>query len=196
MDPTADMAQSLAHNWWVFALRGVLAIIFGVLAFVWPAMTLTVLVLLFGAYVLVDGVFALITAFRARGHVQHLWTLIVEGVVCVGAGILTFIYPGVTTLVLLYIIAFWAILTGLFEMIAAVRLRREIEHEWLLILAGMLSLLFGVLLAINPAAGALAVVFIIGAYAIVFGMTLVVLALRLRRWSHRAGSPTLRPAPA
>jgi uncharacterized membrane protein HdeD (DUF308 family) len=195
MDPTAGMAQSLADNWWVFALRGAVAIIFGILAFVWPAMTLTVLVLLFGAYVLVDGVFALISAFRARGHVQHWWMLIVEGLICLIAGVLTFVYPSLTALVLLYIIAFWAILTGLFEMLAAVRLRRQIEHEWMLILAGLLSLLFGVLLAINPAAGALAVIFIIGAYAIVFGMTLVVLALRLRRWS-RAGSPTLRPAPA
>jgi uncharacterized membrane protein HdeD (DUF308 family) len=177
-----EMEVSSRH-WWAFALRGVAAILFGVLAFVWPGMTLAVLVLLWGAYALVDGVLALISAFRTNN--DHRWGLLLEGLVGIGAGLVTFVWPGLTALVLLYIIAAWALITGVLELIAAFRLRRAIRDEWWLVLGGVASLLFGVVLLAAPAAGALALVWLIAAYAIVFGVLMVALALRLHGMGQR-----------
>jgi uncharacterized membrane protein HdeD (DUF308 family) len=179
------IADELARHWWLVALRGLAAVLFGILAFAQPQMTLTLLVLLFGAYALVDGVLGLIAAFR--GDADHRWAMAAEGIVSVLAGLAAFLWPGVTALVLLYIIAFWAILTGALEILAAVRLRRVIHNEWALILSGALSILFGIVLVAAPGAGALAVVWLIGAYAIVFGITLLALAWRLRSFAERLG---------
>jgi uncharacterized membrane protein HdeD (DUF308 family) len=175
----------LARHWWVIALRGLAAVLFGVLAFVWPGMTLAVLVLLFGAYALVDGILAIVVA--ARGGADHRLVMGLEGVVGVLAGLAAFVLPGLTALVLLYIIAFWAILTGVLEVVAAVRLRRTITNEWGLIIGGVLSVLFGIVLIVAPGAGALAVVLLIGAYAVLFGVTLLMLSWRLR--SHELRLP-------
>jgi uncharacterized membrane protein HdeD (DUF308 family) len=172
-------ATDLARYWWAIALRGLAAIIFGILAFAVPGMTLAVLVLLFGAYALVDGILELIAAFRGETH--HRGALAVEGVVSILAGIATFAWPGLTALVLLYIIAFWAIVTGILEIVAAIRLRRVISNELGLIVGGVLSILFGIVLVAAPGTGALAVVFLIGAYAIVFGIAMLALAWRLRQ---------------
>lgn len=177
------MLTALAHNWWTLVLRGLAAVIFGILAFVWPGITFTVLVLFFGAYVLWDGVFALIGAFRSQAG--RRWPLILEGVVGIIAGVLTFLWPGAATLALLLIIGAWAVITGVFEIMAAIRLREEIEGEWLLLIGGVLSVLFGIALAIWPAAGLLAVTWIIGAYAILFGILLMVLGFRLRTWDKQ-----------
>jgi uncharacterized membrane protein HdeD (DUF308 family) len=174
------------RHWWAFALRGVAAILFGLLAFILPGATLTVLVLLWGAYVLVDGVLALVSAFRTD-H-DHRWGLLLEGVVGVGAGLVTFLLPGLTALVLLYIIAAWALLTGVLELVAAVRLRKVIQNEWWLVLGGIASVLFGLVLLAAPGAGALAVVWLIGAYAIVFGILLIGLSLRLHSIGQRHGA--------
>jgi len=184
------VVDGLARHWWVVALRGLAAVAFGALAFVWPGMTLAVLVLLFGAYALVDGVLAIVVALR--GETDHRVFIGLEGVVGVLAGLATFVYPGLTALVLLYIIAFWAILTGVLEVVAAVRLRRAIPNEWGLIIGGILSVLFGIVLVVSPGAGALAVVFLIGAYAILFGVTLLALSWRLRSHAERlpAGGQT------
>lgn len=187
------MLAHLARNWWMLALRGVLAILFGVMAFIWPGITVAALVLLFGAYALVDGVFAVIAAMREHGGNQNRWVLLIEGVAGILAGILTFIWPGITAIVLLYLIAAWAIVTGVFEVIAAIRLRDEMTGEFWLALAGILSILFGIAIVVFPGAGALAVIWLIAAYAIVFGVMLLVLALRLRGW---AGQATQRPSPA
>ena len=176
--------DQLARYWWVVALRGIAAILFGVLAFVWPGITLAVLVILFGAYALVDGILGLIAALR--GETQHRLALALEGVVSVVAGLVAFVWPGLTALALLYIIAFWAIVTGALEIFAAVRLRRIITNELGLIIGGVLSVLFGIVLLVAPGAGALAVVFLIGAYAIVFGIALLGLAWRLREHSQTA----------
>ena len=176
--------DQLARYWWVVALRGIAAILFGVLAFVWPGMTLAVLVILFGAYALVDGILGLIAALR--GETQHRLALALEGVVSVLAGLVAFVWPGLTALALLYIIAFWAIVTGALEIFAAVRLRRIISNELGLIIGGVLSVLFGIVLLVAPGAGALAVVFLIGAYAIIFGIALLGLAWRLREHSQTA----------
>lgn len=166
-----------SRHWWIFGLRGIAAILFGLLAFAWPGITLAVLVLLWGAYALVDGVLSLVSAFRTTQ--SHRWSLLIEGLVGIAAGIGTFIWPGLTALVLLYIIAAWALITGVLELIAAVRLRRQVRDEWWLVLGGIASVVFGVLMLAMPAAGALAVVWLIAAYAIVFGVLLIGLAVRL-----------------
>jgi uncharacterized membrane protein HdeD (DUF308 family) len=188
------VVDQLARHWWVIGLRGLAAILFGVLAFVWPGMTLAVLVLLFGAYALVDGVLTLMAAFR--GGVQHRIVMVVEGVVSVLAGLAAFVWPGLTALVLLYIIAFWAIVTGVLEIVAAIRVRRAISNELGLVIGGVLSVVFGVVLLIAPGAGALAVIFLIGAYAVVFGIALLGLAWRLREHHQTAigGAPLGGPA--
>jgi uncharacterized membrane protein HdeD (DUF308 family) len=175
--------ETAARHWWAFALRGVVAILFGVLAFAWPGVTLTVLVLFWGAFALIDGVLALVGAFRTD-H-DHRWGLLLEGVVGIGAGVVTFVWPGLTALVLLYIIAVWALLTGVLELVAAVRLRKVIENEWWLALSGIVSVLFGLVLLAAPGAGAVAVVWLIAAYAIVFGVLNLALALRLHGMGQR-----------
>ncbi len=168
------------HNWWAVVLRGVAAVVFGLAALFVPAITLVVLIALFGAYALVDGVLALIAVVRAAQHNREWWVLALEGVVGVIIGLITFFSPGITALVLLYWIAAWAVVTGVLEIAQAIRLRREIDNEWLLVLAGVASIVFGVLVAVMPSAGALAVVWIIGAYALLFGILLIALGLRLR----------------
>lgn len=181
------MVNTLAQNWWTLVLRGVAAVIFGILAYVWPGITFTVLVLFFGAYALWDGVFALIAAFRTQA--ERRWPLVMEGLVGIAAGVLTFIWPGAATLALLLIIGAWAFVTGIFEIVAAIRLREEIEGEWLLLISGLLSVLFGIALAIWPAAGLVAVTWLIGAYSIVFGILLIVLGFRLRNWGKQRLAP-------
>ena len=170
----------LSRNWWALALRGLAAIVFGVLAFAWPGITLWALVLLFGAYMLVDGIFAIVAAVRVAGRERRWWLLLVEGVLGVLAGLVAFLWPGITALALLYLVAAWAIVTGILQIVGAIRLRREIEGEWALILGGVLSVIFGVLLAVLPGPGILALVWLIGAYAVVSGVLLIVLALRVR----------------
>jgi uncharacterized membrane protein HdeD (DUF308 family) len=190
------MLETLTRYWWAVALRGALAVLFGILALIWPGVTVVVLVALFGAYALVDGILALGSAAfggtRAAG--RRGW-LILEGVVGVITGIITFAWPGVTALALLWIIAFWAIVTGVLEIIAAIRLRREMEGEWMLILSGALSVVFGLLLAIWPGAGALTLIVLIAIYAIIFGVALIVLGLRMRRVG-REGTVPGGPRPA
>ncbi|MFC4552601.1 MULTISPECIES: HdeD family acid-resistance protein [Halorussus] len=180
-DPTETRAASvLARNWWMLAVRGVLAIAFGALAFVWPGITLAALVLLFGAYAAADGVFALAGAVRAAGNRRRWWPLLLEGLAGVGAGIVAFVWPGITALALLYLVAAWAIITGAFELYAAVKLRRSVSNEWLLALSGVASVVFGVLLVALPGPGILTLLWLVGAYAIVFGVLLVALAFRMR----------------
>lgn len=180
------MLNTLRRNWWALALRGVIAILFGIMAFIWPDITLGALVLLFGAYVLLDGIFAIIAAFRDREENAQWWLLLIEGLAGIAAGIVTFIWPGITAVVLLYLIAAWAIITGILEIIAAIRLREELSGELLLVLSGVLSIIFGFLLIIQPGAGALALVWLVAAYAIIFGIVLIALSLRLRSWKDDA----------
>ncbi|HEY3248987.1 MAG TPA: DUF308 domain-containing protein [bacterium] len=172
--------NALARNWWAVVFRGVLAIAFGLIAFFYSPTTLAALVLLFGAYALVDGVFAFVAAVRAAARHERWGALILEAVSGVAAGILTFLWPAMTALILLYLIAAWAILTGVFEVVAAVRLRKDIQGEWMLALGGIVSVAFGVLLVLFPGSGALVVTWIIGIYAVMFGILLVGLGLRLR----------------
>jgi len=182
-----------SSSWWAMALRGLAAILFGVLAFVWPRMTLTVLVFLWGAYALLDGVVAIAAGLKSHGEYKRWWVLLVEGILSLLAGVVAFIMPGITALVLLILIGAWAIFTGAFEIAAAIQMRKYITGEWLLALAGIASILFGVALLINPAVGALAVVWIIGAYSIVFGVLMVALGFKLKSLTHAEPRMTQRP---
>src|SRR5215211_125701 len=172
---------TLTTNWWALLLRGMAAVLFGLVALFWPGLTLFVLIVFFGAYALVDGIFAIVAGIRGSGG--RRWVLLAEGVLGVLAGLVAFFWPDITALVLLYVIAFWAIFTGVLEVILAISLRREIENEWLMGLSGVLSVLFGVILAALPGVGLLSLVWLVGIYALIFGVTLVVLGFRAR--GHR-----------
>jgi uncharacterized membrane protein HdeD (DUF308 family) len=179
------MALSLARNWWALALRGAAAIVFGLIALFWPPAAIVALVAIFGAYALVDGILNLVGAVRAGRSGQRWGALLFEGVVSVLVGILTLFFPAVTALALVLFVAAWSLVTGVAEVVAAIKLRKAIEGEWLLALTGILSIAFGILLFISPMFGAIAIAIWIGAYSIVFGALLVGLALRLRSWASR-----------
>jgi uncharacterized membrane protein HdeD (DUF308 family) len=174
------MLDDLARNWWLILLRGILAILFGVLTFVWPGITLVALVLLYGAFAFTDGVLAIAAAIKGGSYAPRWW-LAVIGVFGIAAGILTLVWPQITALVLLLFVAAWAIATGVLQIYGAIKLRHEIEGEWLLIASGVLSVVFGILLAAWPGAGAIAMVLVIGAFAIMYGALLVAFSFRLRR---------------
>ncbi|NDJ36468.1 MAG: HdeD family acid-resistance protein [Chloroflexi bacterium] len=174
------MIDTLSRFWWVPVLRGVAAIIFGILALVLPGITLLALVFMFAAYAVIDGVLSAITGFQARGTNDRWWLGIIEGIVGIVAGVLAFIWPNITAFVLLIFIAAWAIITGIIEIAGAIRLRNEIEGEWLLAIAGVLSIALGVLLFLFPGPGAVGLVWMIGLYAIMFGVTQIVLGILLR----------------
>jgi uncharacterized membrane protein HdeD (DUF308 family) len=175
----------LAHNWWMLLLRGILALVFGLLCVAYPNVTLLVMKIMFGAYALLDGIFALASSISTAEGRPRWWSTILEGIVGVTLGLLILIWPGITVFGLLYLIGAWAIITGIFEITAAIRLRQHFTNEWLLILSGAASVIFGLLILVIPRAGALAVVWWIGTYAIIFGMFYVALAFRLRRWVVR-----------
>jgi uncharacterized membrane protein HdeD (DUF308 family) len=182
------MSVSLAHNWWSLLLRGAVAILLGLLIFIHPVATVFALVLLFSAYALVDGVVALFGAVRAIRSHERWGALLLEGIAGIGAAIVTWAWPHITALVLVWVIAAWAIMTGIFEIVAAIRLRKHIQGEWLLALAGVVSIVFGVVVIGEPLAGALVVALTVGAYACVFGMVMIALGLRLRSWSRRTAT--------
>jgi uncharacterized membrane protein HdeD (DUF308 family) len=182
------MLSTLARYWWVLALRGVVAIIFGVLAVIWPGLTLITLVLFFGAYAFVDGIFAVGAGITSRERDQRWWAAVLEGIAGIIFGVLTFVWPGMTALVLLYFIAAWALVTGVLEIVAAIRLRQVIDNEWMMILGGIVSIIFGVLLFLFPGAGALGLTWMIGIYAIVFGILFIILAFRLHGMAGTSGT--------
>ena len=180
------MLHALAQNWWLLLLRGIASIIFGVLAFAWPGLTLVTLVLFYGAFALVDGVIALVAAFSGGAKPLPTWWLVIVGLLGIAAGIVTFMMPGITALLLIIFIGAWALVHGVFEIIGAIQLRKEIDNEWMLILSGVVSVLFGLIVLIAPGAGALGLVWVIAAYSIVFGISFVALAFRLKKHKHEA----------
>lgn len=174
------MLSLVSRDWWIYAVRGIAAILFGIMALVWPAPTLAVLVLLFGAYAFVDGV-ALLVAL-ARGDVlarAHKWTTGIMGVFGIVVAIATLLWPGITALTLLYLVAFWAITMGVLQIMAAIEFRREINGEFFVVLGGILSIVFGVLLVASPGTGLLSLVWIVGLWAELFGFSSLGLAYRL-----------------
>lgn len=186
-DPAPLLA--LARNWWMLLVRGIAAVLFGILAFVWPGLTVLALVFLFAAYAAVDGIFAFVSAWRAAEARRQWWPLALEGVAGVGVAILTVVWPDATAFALLFLIAAWAVATGVMEIAAAIRLRKVIEGEWLLALVGVASIVFAALILIFPGEGAVAIVWAIGAYAVVFGILLIALGFRLRSLRERMGAP-------
>jgi uncharacterized membrane protein HdeD (DUF308 family) len=182
--------ETLKTSWWLLVLRGVAAVLFGVLAFAWPGLTAGVLVILFGAYSLVNGFFTLGLAMRAPKGTPGIGTLVLLGIIGVAAGVVTFFYPGITAISLLSVIAAWAILTGILEIAAAIKLRQQLSNEWMLILSGVLSVAFGVLVIAMPNAGALSIIWLIGFYAILFGVMMLTLAIKVKGFVSEAKTST------
>jgi len=179
--------RELAENWWLLLLRGIAAIAFGLLAFLWPGLTLLTLVLMWGIYAIADGILALWAAVASKGgEIAPRWWLAVVGIAGILAGALTFVWPGMTALVLLMFIASWAIVIGVLQIWGAIRLRKEIEGEWLLGLSGALSVAFGVIMFAQPGAGALAVVWLIGWFAMLAGCVYIGLAFQLKKHKRPA----------
>src|SRR5213596_3928256 len=174
------LIETLKRHWWVPVIRGIAAIVFGVIAFVYPGLTVAVLVLLFGAWVLIDGIFRVIGAIGHRASDKEWGFDLIIGIVGIIIGFLTFHAPQITALALIIYIAAWALMIGAAEIAFAIKLRREIKGEWFLILMGLASIIFAVMLLWNPAPGALALVWLIGSYAIVFGFLGIIFGFRLR----------------
>src|SRR4051812_36661936 len=188
-----QVLPSETGHWWALAIRGAIAIIFGLAALLRPDIALQALILLFGAYALVDGVFAVVGVFGGTRGGTPRWLLLIEGIAGILAGLIAFVLPGLTAVVLLYLIAVWAIVTGIFEIASAIRLRQEITGEWALIVGGALSILFGVILAvIGPVAGLLSLIWLIGVYAVAFGILMLITAFQVR--GRDAGSGSDRPS--
>lgn len=180
-----SVLELLARNWWAVALRGAIAILFGILLLAWPGPSLLVLVITFGAFALLDGLTSITAAVRAaRGH-ESWGSFLLVGITGILAALITWFWPGITALALGFVIGAWAIVSGILAIVAAIELRREMKGEFWLGLSGALAVLFGILVFANPAAGALAIVALLGIFAILFGVSLLVLAFRVRSLSHR-----------
>jgi uncharacterized membrane protein HdeD (DUF308 family) len=176
-------AQIVQRNWWIMALRGLFAVIFGLIALLAPRIALLALIYVFAAYALVDGGVAVITAIQERDLLYRWGWILFEGILSILAGIIAFANPALTAQVLLYIIAVWAIVTGVMEIAAAFAIREFVSREWVLALAGILSVVFGILLFIYPSAGILSILWLVGIYGIVFGVLFLVRAFQLRSWA-------------
>jgi uncharacterized membrane protein HdeD (DUF308 family) len=179
----------LAQNWWLFTLRGVLGILFGLVALIFPGPTILSLVIFFSAYMLVDGVFGIISAVRAIRRKEDRWGLLIfEGLLNIAVGIAAFLWPGLTVIAFIWLIAAWAIVTG--GLMTAAGFRLNIDHgRWWMVLGGLLSLAYGVLLIITPLIGAIVLTWWLGAYALVFGVALVIFSFKLRSRQHEGVSP-------
>ncbi len=181
------LLPALAENWLLLLLRGIVTIAFGVLAFIWPGLTLLTLIFLWGAYAIADGVLALGAAVSSKGgEIAPRWWLALIGLAGILAGLLAFVWPAITAQVLLVFIASWAILTGALQIWGAIQLRKEIEVEWMLVLSGLLSIALGIALFARPGVGALAVIWLIGSFAILVGCIYVSLALWLKKHKRQA----------
>jgi uncharacterized membrane protein HdeD (DUF308 family) len=185
------MFTQLFRNWWMFAVRGVLAIVFGILALIWPESTKVALVWLFGAFTLLDGILAVTAGIATHGVFDRWWALLLEGIAGIVVGLTAFFWTDLTALALLYLIAAWAIVTGIFEIAAAIQYRHVISGEWAMILGGLLSVIVGILLFVFPAAGQVSVVWMIGFYAIVAGIIETIFAFRLRGLKHDLETTTV-----
>jgi uncharacterized membrane protein HdeD (DUF308 family) len=175
------MLALLSRYWWVLVVRGVIAIMLGVFAFVWPQQTIAALVLVFGATALIDGIFAVAASIAGHSLTSYWWVVLLQGLLGIAVGVMTLFNPAVTAVALLIYIAVWAIGIGLMQVVTAVQLRHEITGEWWLALGGIAAIAFGVLLMMNPAAGALSVLWLIGSFALVWGVMLLLGGFDVRR---------------
>ena len=179
------MVANLLKRWWVFLVRGLCSIFIGVVAFTQPVTTLLTLVIVWGILALVDGITALFAGWSSRGRREGMMSFVIGGVISILAGLTAWLWPGMTVVALLTIIAVWSIVRGLFEIVGAIALRREVEHEWLMAGSGALSILFGVVLLSRPGAGIVTLAYLIGIYAVASGVMLVFLGFKLRGLAHR-----------
>ena len=186
------MLDILSRYWWAYVVRGIFAILFGILAYAWPGITLATLIIFFGAYVLIDGILLLINTIGNWGERDDRWLLLLEGLLGVGIGVITLVVPGITAVLLIFYIAAWSLATGVLEIAAAIRLRKEIENEWWLILSGVVSILFAILLMVFPNAGALGLIWLIATYAIIFGVILIIAGVKLRGLRFRFKGATAK----
>ncbi|MDR3067599.1 MULTISPECIES: HdeD family acid-resistance protein [Comamonas] len=177
-----SMSIMLHRTWWVLLLRGAAAIIFGVLTWMQPAASAAALVLVFGAYVFVDGLLGIYTAIKSRQQSRYWWVVLLWGLTGVAVGVLTAINPAITALVLTIYIGVWALMTGVLQIVAALRLRKEIQGEWLLVLGGLLSVLFGIFVLMQPGAGMMAMLWVLATYAVIFGVLMVILAFKIKKF--------------
>jgi uncharacterized membrane protein HdeD (DUF308 family) len=184
-----EMTKTLTRGWWTWALRGAVAILFGAAVLVWPGAGLAVLVALFGAFALVGGIFALVGAAQSKEWDPLSWAMLIEGLLGIGVGVLTFVWPNITAAALLIMIALWAILTGVVEIVASFRFNSVLGtgDSWLLGIAGAASTIFGVLVLARPNAGAVAIIWTIGIYAIIFGISLIAFGFRVRTVQQELG---------
>lgn len=182
------MRELLARSWWVLALQGAVALLFGILAILWPGLTLLWLVAFFAAYAIISGALALYASLRNRTYDRGWWLILVLGLISVASGVLAIVYPGLTALVLVLLMGANALITGVLEIAAAIRLRKVVSNEWLMVLAGVVSVAFGIFVFASPGAGALALVWLISFWAILHGVLLLSLAFRVRAWRHRGAS--------
>lgn len=181
------MNETLLRYWWMLALRGGIAVAFGLLALLLPGMTLLVLIALFATYAMFGGAVWAVGAIRNRKVDDHWWVLLMAGLAGIGAGLIALVHPTLTALVLILLIGANALISGVLDIVIAVRLRRRIQGEWLLVITGIASILFGVIVFLYPLnAGALALVWLVGIYAIVTGLLLLALAWRVRAWARAA----------
>lgn len=178
------MLEKISRNWWMFALRGLVAVIFGVLALVWHDQVLQALVLVFGAFALANGIVTLFTGLSSAPYFSRWWALALEGTAGIICGLMGIFMPGITTQALLLLIATWALFTGISEIVVAISFRRVLKDEWMLVLGGVLSIVFGALLVMYPAAGAVSLTWMIGLFAIVLGSSEMVFAFRLNSLRH------------
>ena len=176
-----SMSVMLRRSWWVLLLRGAAAIVFGVLTWMQPAASAAALVLIFGAYVFVDGVLGVYSAIKSRNESRHWWMVLLWGLTGVVFGVLTVINPAITALVLTIYIGVWALMTGVLQIVAALRLRKEIDGEWILVLGGLLSVLFGIFVLAQPGAGLMAMLWVLATYAVIFGVLMVILAFKIKK---------------
>ena len=184
------MLEVMSRNWWALLIRGIAAVLFGLaILFLWPGLVIQTLVWVFAVYAVVDGIFAIITGIQHRTH-PNWWAVVLEGIISILAGIGAFLFPGLAVLTLLYIIAFWAVATGVLQIISAIQLRKEIDNEWMLILGGILSIIFGVLLVIFPESSIVTLLWLFGGLSIAWGIMLIILAFRVRNMGGTATTPT------
>jgi uncharacterized membrane protein HdeD (DUF308 family) len=176
----------LARNWWIFLVRGLVSIAFGLVGFFYPAATLVAFILVYGVFALLDGVFAVLAAVRGKEGMSSRWWLALVGVLGIVAGLVTFAWPGITALVLLTVIGVWALIYGVLEIVGAIRLRKEIDNEWLLLFHGALAVLFGLMVLVRPGAGALALIWLIASFALASGVLLVIFAFALKKHAANA----------
>lgn len=184
-----SLANTLYENRWLIGLRGVAAIVFGIAAFLWPGLTAIALVLLFGAYSIVDGVVTIAASLRNRAANDRWGWMLLEGVVDIIAGVIVLVFPTIIAISAVFLVAVWAIIRGLLELVMAIRLRQEINNEWFLALGGVASIIFGVILILNPGPGLIGLVWAIGGYAVVFGVLMIALAIRAGQMSESRRTP-------